>query len=372
MKIIINQKLLIKSLKLCNSIADNFKNTPTYLSTLIEVKDNEINFISTNGSISVKSTIKKNNEINILNTGKVLVKTKTFFAIISKLKNESLILEKVDNSVLKIKGNTFNSNINIMDEQIYPAINFDYQEWKELIINPIVFKKAFSKIRHAISNNKEKVSVMNGIYFNSNTKNKCLEIIGTDSYKLAYYQYKSDFNDYKIIIDVSVIEIFLDLLDFDTNIKVFLSNNNIIFKIDDIIIASKIIEGEYPNIAKIIAIPRENRVLVSKKELIDALDRGNVLSSLEKKSIVKLTFNQKTIEVYFNNIDLGNSKEEIACKSTIEKSTSILLNTNYLLSIIKVFDNDEICIEFQDNVKPLAIKDLKDENFLQLLVPLRG
>lgn len=373
MKIIINKNKLIESLKLCNSISDNINTSPVFLGTLIEVKDDEISLTSSNGLISIKSKIDKSSDCNILENGCVLVKTKTLFSILSKFKNEKITLEKIDNSVLKIKTETFDSNINIMDDEQYPNINFSYNDWKEISIPPIVFKKTITKIKQAVNNNKEKPNIMSGVCFNSSKKDSILEVIGTDSYKLAYLKFNLQLDDFKIVIDISLIELFLELLTVDTIVKIYLSNNNIIFKIKDIIIASKIIEGEFPSVNRIISIPKENKVLVSKKNILEALERGMILSSNEKKSVTKLSFTPNNLEVAFNSVELGNSKEIIKIKPiNFVEPASILVNTNFLISILKPFENDEICIEFQDSLKPVSFTDSKEENYLELLVPVKG
>ena len=124
MKIVISKKQLMESIKICNSIVDNTSFTPIFLGIFIEVLDNHVRFTTTNGTISVNSVVYKNEECDILEQGVVLIKSKSFFSIISKLKNENITLEKVDNSVLKIKTSTFDLNTNIMDDAQYPSINF--------------------------------------------------------------------------------------------------------------------------------------------------------------------------------------------------------------------------------------------------------
>ncbi|BAC43792.1 DNA polymerase III subunit beta [Malacoplasma penetrans HF-2] len=372
MKIIVSKTKLINALRLCNSISENIFSSPVFLGTLIEVNDNEIKFTTSNGIISTHSIVAKSEDANILEKGRILIKTKPFFAIISKLKNEMITLEKVDNSVIKVKTSTFDSNINIMDEEQYPNINFSYNDWNQLSISPIVFKKSISKVKYAVNNNKEKINIMSGICFNSISSEKTLEIIATDGYKLAHYKFESTPQDFRIVLDVSLIELLLEIIDFDTNIEIFLFESNIIFKVSNTIIASKIIEGDYPNVSRIIATPKENKVNISKKTLVEALERGLAISSSEKKSIVKLNFSSEVLEVSFSSSDLGNSKETVSCKGKVNEPTPISLNNHFLLSLLKTFDNDNITVEFSDSFKPVLLRDEKDPNFLQILVPIRN
>lgn len=124
MKVIINKNLLLENIKICSSITESYKSSPVFLGMLIEVTNNEVKFTSTNGIFSVNSYLEKNENCLILETGIAFVKTKNFYSIISKLNNEAITIEKIDNSILKIKTSNFDSNINLMDESIFPSIDF--------------------------------------------------------------------------------------------------------------------------------------------------------------------------------------------------------------------------------------------------------
>ncbi|MDE5949530.1 MAG: DNA polymerase III subunit beta [Malacoplasma sp.] len=372
MKIIVNKKKIFESVKICNSISDMVNSSHNFLVTLIEVENSKLKFTSSNGLISIKSIIEKDESLNIISNGKVLVKTKTLFNVLSKLKNEMINLERIDNSVLKIKTDYFDSNINILDEEKYPNINFDFSGWTEIDIPAIVFKKTITKIKHAANLNKEKINIMSGVCFISNKENKTLEVVATDSYKLAFYKFESNLENFKFVIGIDLIDLFGEILEHDKNVKIYISDNNVIFKIKDFLIASKTIEGEFPNISRILSLPKTKKAIISKKTLLDALERGLVFSPMDKKAAAKLIFNPEKIEISFNSSELGNSKEEIVCKSNVSNPTEILLNATFLISLLKVFDNDEIYFEFEDGLKPVTLRDKKEENFMQILIPIRN
>lgn len=374
MKIVINKKQLLESIKVCNSIIESSNSSPIFLGLFIEVLDDHVRFTSTNGTISVNSVVYKNDECSILKQGAVLIKSKSFFSIIQKMKNENITLEKVDNSVLKIKTSTFDLNTNIMDDSQYPSINFSYSNWKEIDIPAIVFKKILSKIKQSVNNNKERPSIFSGVCFISNSEKETLEVIGTDTFKLSYYcfNYKSD--NFKFVLDMDLIQLFLELIEFNNSVKIYLSDNNVIIKINNIVISSKILEGEYPNINGIINSPKLNKYVISKKELIEALERGIVVSSSEKKPIAKTNFDKSIMKLSFRSSDLGNSEEEITCtsSSTQQDHITISFNASFMIALLKVFENDVINIYTSYENKPIVLEDEYEENFVQLLVPIKS
>lgn len=370
MKFYINKKDLYNSLKICNSLVDNSTSNPYIQCIYIEANKNKLTFITTNGLISCKSEIEN---VNIISEGKILVKSKLLFNIIQKFKNEEFFFEKVDNSILNIRTDFFDSNITIIEDEKYPNINFDYNNWKEITFPNLIFKNIFSKIIHSVSQNKEKPSVLNGVLLES--KNGILSIAATDSYKLSYLSYEYKGEEFKIILDSSLFLFLSNIFDVKEDIKMYISNNNFILKINNFLFAAKLIEGDYPNVINIIKSPRENFTIINRKELIEALERGMILTMVDKKPIVKINFNENSMILNFKstNTDLYNSSKEIINISSFYGiEMTFLLNANFLLNLLKVVDNDLVKISNSKENKPLIITDDKNENFIQLLLPLRN
>lgn len=367
MKFLINKKDIFESIKISNSIVDNSVTTPYIQGMYIEAKNNKIIIITSNGFISCKSEITEN--VKVIEEGNILVKSKVFTNIVSKLKNEEIHFEKVDNSVLKIKTQSFDSNINIMEAQEYPSINFNYTEWQEINIKPIVFKSILTKIMHSVSIEKEKMTILNGVCLES--KNNKLSIVGTDSKRLSYLSYDYQGPEFKIVIDTSVFSLISDIIDFNDDIKLYISNNNIMIKIRNFVFSTKMMDGEYPNVDAPIRSPRDNFVLVNKKEIVDALERGLVLAMAEKKPRVKLTFKEDNITVSFKSIELGNSEELVKTIDFGGNQLSLCFNASFVISLLKVIDNNNIRIYSSKENKPLVITDDNEPNFIQLLFPLR-
>lgn len=370
MKVKIEKKYLINLVKMCNSIIDNLTSSPIIQGIYISAKNNKLSFISTNGIISVKSETLEEKECQVIEEGNVLVKSKTFFSIIQKLKNENVLLEKVDNSVLKIKTSNFDSNINLLDEEQYPIISFAYDGWEEIQIQPTIFKAIQSKIIHSVSQNKEKISVLNGVHIS--VKDKIMEIVGSDSFRLSYLLFKCNNSNFDVILDSYILTILMDVIDHSDNINLYISENNIMIKFKNYIFSTKIIEGEYPNISNILKSPKLNNCLVNKKELLESLERGMTIAASERKPVTKLFFSQSYLNVMFKNSDLGNSDEKINVESYSGEDISISVNAFFLISLLKAVENDTVTISTSDENKPIIITDEKEENFIQLLLPVRN
>lgn len=367
MKFLIQKREIYESIKVCNSIIDNTISTPYIQGLYMCAKNDKLTLITTNGFISSKSEI---TNVKIIEEGSVLIKSKLINSIIQKLKYEEIFFEKIDNSVIKIKTESFDSNINIMDDEQYPNINFDTDNWKEIDIPSTIFKDTMNKVIHSVSQSKDKNSILSGVCFES--KEGVLSIVGTDSFKLSYLSYKFDGPEFKIVLDYSLFNFLSEIVNNYDVIKMYLLNNNVVIKIGKFYFSSKLMDGEYPDVSNIIKSPKDNFSIVDKKSLIEGLERGVILAMVEKKPIVKIDFKENNITLNFKSIELGSSQEIIKIQGFHGNEMSFLLNTTYLISLLKVIDNEIIKISnFKEN-KPIFITDDKNSNFIQLLLPLRN
>ncbi|MEG2974333.1 MAG: DNA polymerase III subunit beta [Malacoplasma sp.] len=368
MKIIIKKDILFNSLKLVTNLSSNNFSSPIIQGLFIDVNKERINLIHTNGMISINSKINNDNFL-FVEEGTFLVNKKLFCNIIQKLNNEDIVIEKIDNSVLKIKTSNFDSNINILDYKEFPIISFEHKNWKEITLKANIFMDIKEKILQSVSQNKEKVSILNGICFNSDSN--LLEIFSTDSFKLSYLKYKISSLPFKIVFDYSLILLIIDNL-VNEKVIIYINGNNLIIKMNNILISSKVLEGNYPDVINIINSPKFNEISINKKNFINALERGIVLTMTEKRPICRLSLKNGESKIFFKSVELGNSEENIETLNFKGENIIISVNAHYLIALIKAFSSEKIFIGTSSETKPIVLWTEEEENFLQLVLPIRS
>lgn len=368
MKIKIKKNILLNNLKLINNINTNNYSSPIIQGLLINVSSDKINLIHTNGTISTNSKI-NNNDFIFIQEGIVLVKAKLFYNIIQKLSDEDIIIEKIDNSILKIQTNNFDSNINILDHKEFPIISFECKNWKEINLKVSIFFDIKEKIIQSVSQNKEKFSILNGICLNSDSE--LLEIFSTDSFKLSYLKYKMTMTPFRIVLDYSLVLLIIENM-IHENIVLYINGDSLIIKMNNTIISSKALEGEYPNIKNIINSPKFNELSVNRKNLISALERGIILAMTEKRPICKLSLQKDFSKIFFKSIELGNSEENIEVSNFKGENIVISVNAYFMITLLKAFSSEMVFIGTSSETKPIILWNEQDENFLQLVLPIKN
>ena len=146
-----------------------------------------------------------------------------------------------------------------------------------------------------------------------------------------------------------------------------LSDNQISFTVGDTFLASKLIEGNYPNYRQVIPGDSNERVVISREQLLETVRRVSLLSS-DKSNSVKLIFSENQIEVSANSPDVGEAQE------TLEVSYSgpdmqIAFNPEFLQAPLRALDTDNIYLDLIDEMSPGVIRI--EGSFLYVLMPMR-
>lgn len=369
MKITVNKNLLMEALKFSNNIILNNISNASLSCVLLEANEKELKIISTNSIISSLYKIDKN--IDIQKNGKILVKGKLLFGIISKIKEENIELEEID-STLQIKTNNYVSNINTINPSSYPNIDFDNEDWNKIKIKTKTLSTAIKKVSHSALQQIERVNRLNGIYFDAETEKGILRIVATDSFKLSVYKTEYEGKEFKFLINSNVLSLVNSFLKLNEEVTFHTKNKNVMISTNEFTISCNVIDSDYPNIDPLIQSPEKTVFKIEKQPLIDALDRVISFSISEKSSISNIKITNKIISVKYKSLELGSSKEDIQIIEFTGNPIEFSINANFFIEHLKAFDNPEVIIKMEDDLKPFLLIDEKEPGFIQVLVPMRS
>ncbi|MDR2369412.1 MAG: DNA polymerase III subunit beta [Mycoplasmataceae bacterium] len=368
MKFTIEKNKLLTLLKLPSSIIENTTINPVLTGLLMEVKNNQITIISTNNHISVKSTT---NDLKIESEGKVLIHGKLLYNIVNKLKETSITLEVVDSSIIRITTPSFSSDLNLLDNVGYPTVNFDVSQHIKCEIPNQHLKKVIHKLINTTNVVNDHTTPLNGILFDTTRMEGYIESIGTDGHHLSYLKTPYVGEKFKITIGVDILKTIQEQINDQNNINFYLKNNQLIVETNNILFNCRLIEGEYPSAIKAIETNQQFHFLVNKQEIFNAIERGIVLASADKKPSILFNISPKKLKLSSRSIEYGSSYEEVSISEYSGDNISVSFNAKYISNLIKNIEHSEILVEFTANNKQFFFKNPNDSNYLSLILPIR-
>jgi DNA polymerase III subunit beta len=157
--------------------------------------------------------------------------------------------------------------------------------------------------------------------------------------------------------------------DIDAEVSVELSTAKARFKFGDTVLTTKLIDGTFPDYARVIPANNDKRLVVDKAPFQAAVDRVSTISS-ERGRAIKLSIGDNKMTLSVNNPDSGSASEEIEVDYD-SAPIEIGFNARYLLDIAAQLASDTALVKLADPGSPTIIQDRDGAAALYVLMPLR-
>jgi len=353
------------------------KNTIPVLSGLLLQVSNEKGLVmtATDMEIGIKASLP---DIEIIEEGQVLVNA-NYFADFIKLLPDSKILVELNKQTAKLNITYGRSSgyINTYREFEYPDLPTNNLQHKFSIPQNIL-REGLRKTVFATAINHFR-QVFTGVLFDIKESN-LLKIVASDTHRLAYYTYNipnTQIEPLNFIIPArSINEIMRFINDSDEVINIALNENYVIFYKKDVMLLSRLIEGQYPNYDQVIPDKFNTSVKFESHLLENTLERARIMPSDDKIKIQRVNFTFKNNEAIVNtNSEVMGEITEVLEGLNIEGDNDlhISFNTNYFLDVVKILSSEttEINVDLSTPLSPAKITNPHKDNYMYILVPLR-
>ncbi|MDF2720772.1 MAG: dnaN [Paenibacillus sp.] len=343
----------------------------------IDVQSHGVTLTASDTEISIQSTIpieKEGTEIvHIYKQGSVVLPAKFFVEMIRKLPAKDVLIEVKDNHIAWIRSGSAEIQIVGLDPEEYPLLP-QLEENQVISVSSELLKSMIKQTTFAVSIS-ETSPILTGVLWNFNEDR--LQMIACDRLRMASREAQisaeSDAQLSRLVIaGKSLNELNKLLPDENTNIDIVVANNQVLFKIGQILFYTRILDGAYPDTSKLIPSSFQTHLSIHTGKLADAIDRAYLLSREDKTNIVKLTIlDPNTVEISSSSTEIGKVTEQIETHKLTGDLLAISFNSKYMIDALKVIDSEYIQICFRGPTQPIIIKPEDHSNMLHLIMPYR-
>jgi len=182
-------------------------------------------------------------------------------------------------------------------------------------------------------------------------------------------------NDFKVVIPGKTLnEVNKIISDSFDKVKISISKNQALFEMENCKIVTRLLEGEFLDYERVIPNVWETRIRVNKKELQECFERVSLISmsSIEKerKYPVKVQIEIGKVIISCKN-QAGDAKEELFL-TTEGNNLEVGFNPKYFLDALKAIEDEEIFVNFGNNLSPSIIKSVEEAgDYVYMILPIR-
>ncbi|OEF99629.1 DNA polymerase III subunit beta [Vulcanibacillus modesticaldus] len=341
-----------------------------------EISNDGLTLTGSDSDISIQifipSVLNEDEIVQIFEPGKIVLPKYTF-EIIKKLPNDEIEFKIVDHLTVLIKSGSSEFRLIGFEAEEYPEL--PQIDQKDIFtIQGKLLKTMIIQTIFAVST-KESRPILTGVLWNLNGQN--LKFVATDSHRLAIRESTVEnpmglsFNNV-VIPGKSLNELSKILDDHQVPVEVIVTDHQLFVKIDNLVFFSRLLDGTYPDISRIIPEKGKTKIRVQTKEILDAIERVALIAKDAKNNIVKLTtLDNQLLEISSNSLETGKANEQILAKELTGEPIKISFNAKYTIDALKTIDSQEIDIEFTGALSPFVIKPVDHDRMLHLILPIR-
>jgi DNA polymerase-3 subunit beta len=152
------------------------------------------------------------------------------------------------------------------------------------------------------------------------------------------------------------------------SVAVSVGQNQIVFEWGDVVLSSRLIEGQFPNYRQLLPETVEHELRLASAELTDVVRRISLMA--QKNAPLRLSFAEGTLTVSAQTPDIGEASESIPVPFHGEPF-EIGFNPEFLRDGVESVETDELVMKLISPLRPGLIETPDGGDFVYLIMPIR-
>ena len=370
MKFSCNQDTFSKYLNIVSRIVTTKPGLPILSNVLFESDKGKLTMKTTDLELSISTWI----GADIQDDGKITAPAKQLSEFVNSIPEE-----KVDIDIVKQNFNISTSNntasFNTMPSDDFPNIPTVEKEKFDFRVKKVDIVQAVNRVAFAAASDDIK-PVLTGVKVE--VEDDTVSFVATDGLRLSKQSVKIEKGSGKknFLVPVrafSELTYIISELDTDeewVNIYILEDRNQVLFRLSDVDLVSRLIDGEFPEYKQIIPTGFETKCLIKRDDFLNSLKVVNIIarSVLGNKMVLDINKEGK-LSLSAIQRDLG--KNQSVFEGKVEGSDiKIAFSARLLADILNHIDSEDIVFECTDPVKPGVFKIEGDTEFVHLVMPM--
>ena len=372
MKMTIERALLLKSLSHVQSVVERRQTIPILSNVLLEAT------MENGGTLLLRAT---DNEIEISDkisakveqAGALTVSAHKLYDIVKKLPDGADVHFdcSAEGAQLQVTSGRSRFALSTIPAEGFPTMTIE-EAASSFALPTDSLANLIERTQFAASTEETHYN-LNGLYLHEASGEKALlKVAATDGHRLATAQVDmpegASGMPAVIIPRKTIGELTKLLAETDGDVQISVSQNQVRFSLGNVILASRLIDGNYPAYERVIPEGNDKFLEVDSAALITLVDRVAVI--FEKSRGIKLQLKKGVLTVTASNTEEGMAEDEMEAGYDGEP-LEVGFNYRYLLDILAQIKGGTVRFSFKDAMAPVILQDANDASALYVLMPMR-
>ena len=340
-------------------------NLPILSNVHLFAKDGRLRLSATNLDTSITTFV----GVSIEEEGAVTVPAKIFRDFVSNLP-EGVITVTLTDELLHVEAEKNLAKLNTVAAEEYPEIPTMESDVEVLELNSDVFSDAVKLVGFAAASDESR-PIFSGVYLSF--IDGVLSIVASDGFRLSekILELETPFSKtFSVVVPAKTLLEVSRLVDPEEPTKVALDDrsNLVLFSNKDTVIATRILDGTFPDYKRIIPDSHALEAEIAYEDLLEAIRLADLFAQ-QVDSSVTIHFDPEGV-ISVSSFSPESGRHTSSFDAAVDgDEMEIVLNSKYILELLSNVDTDKIAFRTQNNLAPCVFKPFGKEDFLHIIMP---
>lgn len=365
MKISIDKHVLIKPLEQAAKFLSSKNVIPILAELLFEAKHDGLYITGGNGTQFLQSKIDPD-DYELIKPGSATIPGKRIAEIVKVMKGvidiETVGLET------EIKNGRKKYDLPGLEPEEYPNFIEDPEGGASVEIEGRTLKVLVKETAYAASES-EATPILTGLRLRF--QDNMINVTSTDRHRLSSsVQAADNLSEMQIIVGAKTMSDLMNLIGPEEKIAIKLVQSKLVVVTKNFIFCSRVLEGAYPDVDRIVPTTYQSTLRVNREALIEALQSVKIIVKDEKSKLTRMHVGE-VIELKAAAEGVGKVNEFVDIISLQGDKFKIAFNGEYVLEAAESINSKELIVGFSGMTNPILIKDADDERNYRIVLPYR-
>ena len=363
MQLQVTQENLNRALGTVARVANARGTLPVLANVLIKTVNNRLSVAATNLDIGITHYI----GAKVADEGSITVPARLMQDFVSSLPSGVIDL-KLEELKLHIATDQYQSVINGVSAEEFPVMPA-ITEGKTWTVAGPALKKSLQQVIMAASNDEAR-PVLTGVYLH--TTDGKLYMAATDSYRLAEKTLADNKETIDLLVPVSAMQDLLRIVnDFEEAVQVTSDDQQVLFRVGDVELVARLIEGKYPDYRKLVPASFATTASLKRADLLN-ITKVSSLFARESAGSITIHVDEAEQQVSIRSVASQLGENTATAVAKVTGTGDITLNSRYLLDALGALGGEQVDFCFNGKLEPSVLRDPAATDYMHIIMPLKS
>ena len=364
MKLTAAREDLLAPLQSVIGVVERRQTMPVLANVLLAARENRLSVTGTDLEVELVATC----TVSVQQPGDITVPGRKLLDIFRSLPEKVSVTLSTEGERVSVRAGRSRFTLSTLPASEFPLVE-EINAQQTLTMPQGEFRRLIDKTHFSMAQQDVRY-YLNGLLLE--TDGKALRAVATDGHRLALCETelsgKARTSQQVIVPRKGVLEL-QRILGTENDIELAVGTNHVRAQIGEIRFTSKLIDGRFPEYARVIPASPPRTVEADRESLRQALQRTAILSN-EKYRGIRLTARPDLLTLQAHNPEQEEAEDQVEVSYKGEE-VEIGFNVNYLLDALSAIEGDKVQIGLTDSNSSCLIHAPGSTHTRYVVMPMR-